>query len=139
MRTLAVVLAFALLGFGCQSTPRNCGAGVSYREPRVTLESVTEAPGSPGRGYPVAHFPMPIFPSEMIRAGIAGEVVIRATVGADGLVRATTVVKSSMSEFESPALAAVQRWHFFEFLGPNTKDHRGLILDCRIRFAFDES
>ena len=54
----------------------------------------------------------PLFPAEMRRAGITGEVNIRFIVDADGNVRDPDVISASNSEFEIAALQAISRWKF---------------------------
>ncbi len=54
----------------------------------------------------------PQYPHEMKRQGISGEVTLQFLVDSRGDVHDVTVVKSSHREFESPAIAAVQKWKF---------------------------
>ena len=54
----------------------------------------------------------PVYPSEMKRQGITGEVVLLYVVDANGDVRDVTVVSSSHREFETPAIQAVQKWKY---------------------------
>jgi TonB family protein len=75
----------------------------------------------------------------MLRAGITGEVVVRANVGADGMVQSVSVVRSTQREFEHCALAGVQRWRFVEFVPPAQRSPHGYTVDCLIKFGFDES
>lgn len=139
MRAFLILIAAGLFSAGCQSHPWMCAGGFSERIPRVALGEVAEVQGLPSHGYPVSHFPMPVYPFELVRAGIAGEVVVRARVGTDGIVREATIVKSTQREFELPTLNAVERWRFFEFLDPGVKERRGMIVDCHLVFDFDET
>ncbi|MBI5766315.1 MAG: TonB family protein [Verrucomicrobia bacterium] len=135
-----LVTSIAMLQIGCSSRARRIyGGGYSGPgTPVVTLESVTPAAESP-RGWPVPAAPMPFYPMEMVRAGIAGEVTIRLTIGADGAVSSSRIVQSSQREFEHPVINATKLWRFRELPGLNNPESRsGMILDCRIRFAFDE-
>ena len=75
----------------------------------------------------------------MLRAGITGEVVVRATVSADGVVQSAAVVRSTQREFEPAALSGVQRWRFVEFVPPAQRSPYGYTVDCLIKFGFDES
>ena len=62
---------------------------------------------------PVARVqPGPLYPYEMSRAGISGEVVVEFIINANGDVIDTRVVRSSHREFEIPALQAVTKWKF---------------------------
>jgi periplasmic protein TonB len=54
----------------------------------------------------------PVYPFEMKRQGIPGEVVLRFIVDTNGDVRDIEVISSSQREFESPAMAAVLKWKF---------------------------
>jgi len=54
----------------------------------------------------------PVFPSEMKRQGISGDVVLRFVVEIDGSTSNITIVSSSNREFETPAIQAVQKWRF---------------------------
>jgi TonB family protein len=75
----------------------------------------------------------------MIRGGITGEVIVRVHVGADGLVRQAAVLKTTQQEFGPPAVSAVERWRFVEYLDAGVTRRRGMVVDCRIIFALDES
>ena len=55
---------------------------------------------------------IPVFPSEMKRQGITGEVTVEFIVDAQGDVRDVTVKSSTHREFETPAIQAVQKWKF---------------------------
>ena len=107
--------------------------------PNVSLDSVSVAEGTSNWGYPLFQFPVPVFPWEMRLAGITGEVVVRVKVATDGTVVSSSVVRSTQREFEAPALAAVERWRFYEFRGLSAKERVGMVLDCTIRFALDET
>ncbi len=54
----------------------------------------------------------PIYPYEMRRAGITGEVNIGFIVDVNGDVRDAYVISSTHREFEAPALQAVSKWKF---------------------------
>jgi protein TonB len=54
----------------------------------------------------------PIYPYEMRRAGITGEVNIGFIVDANGDVRDPYVINSTHREFEVPAVQAVGKWKF---------------------------
>lgn len=62
---------------------------------------------------PVARVqPPPIYPYEMRRAGITGEVNVGFIVDSDGNVRDAYPISSSHREFEVPAVQAVSKWKF---------------------------
>jgi protein TonB len=54
----------------------------------------------------------PIYPYEMRRAGITGEVNIGFIVDANGDVRDAYLINSTHREFEAPAVQAVGKWKF---------------------------
>jgi len=54
----------------------------------------------------------PLYPYEMRRAGIPGEVVVSLIVDANGEVRDAFPVKSTRPEFEFAAVEAIKRWKF---------------------------
>ena len=54
----------------------------------------------------------PIYPYEMRRAGITGEVNVGFIVDANGDVRDAYVINSTHREFEVPAVQAVSKWKF---------------------------
>lgn len=124
--------------WGCHSTRKVYAGGVAERKPIVTLEAVTDAKESPARGYPVLPYPTPAFPWGMVRAGIEGEVIVRLVVGTDGLVKEASIVKSSQREFEAAVLSATRLWRFREIPDVPPVPARGLVVDCRFKFAFDE-
>jgi protein TonB len=62
---------------------------------------------------PVARVqPPPIYPYEMRRAGITGEVNVGFIVDSDGNVRDAYPISSTHREFEVPAVQAVSKWKF---------------------------
>jgi len=54
----------------------------------------------------------PVYPAEMSREGINGEVAVEFILNTSGDVVETRVVRSSRAEFEAPAIAAVKKWKF---------------------------
>jgi protein TonB len=56
--------------------------------------------------------PPPQFPSDMQRQGISGVVAVRVIIDESGSVADASVSKSSHTEFEQAALAAVKKWKF---------------------------
>ncbi len=79
--------------------------------------------------------PPPKFPPQMKSEGIDGTVAVRVVIGVEGDVKSAEVAKSSRSEFEQPALDAVQKWKF----KPAKK--AGEAVECKIvipiRFSLD--
>jgi len=54
----------------------------------------------------------PVYPFEMRRAGIPGEVTVGFIVDTTGIVREAYVVKSTQRDFEAAAVQAVAKWRF---------------------------
>ncbi len=54
----------------------------------------------------------PVYPSDLKRQGIPGEVVVEFIVDSNGNVTAAQIVRSSHREFEAPTLQAVSKWKF---------------------------
>ena len=134
-----LILSLSIFVAGCASpkTVDNGAIGYTASTPVVMLESAVETADSPGSGYPLALM-MPIYPFAMQRAGITGWVVVRVKVSAEGRVEEASVVESSQKEFERTTLYAAERWTFLEIPDFITRERRGLILDCKIKFAFEE-
>lgn len=56
--------------------------------------------------------PLPIYPFEMRRSGLKGEVVVEFIVDTQGNVREPVIVRSTHPGFEQAALDAVLKWKF---------------------------
>jgi protein TonB len=56
--------------------------------------------------------PSPVYPANMRRDGITGDVTIEFVVGTDGSVLTAEAVRWSRREFVDPALTAVRKWRF---------------------------
>jgi TonB family protein len=56
--------------------------------------------------------PLPVYPSDLIRARVSGHVAFRFRVNADGSVADQSVLEASQGEFIEPAKSAVARWRF---------------------------
>ena len=54
----------------------------------------------------------PVYPFEMRRAGITGEVVVGFIVDSTGAVRDAYAVRSTQREFDAAAVQAVTKWKF---------------------------
>lgn len=60
----------------------------------------------------VVHREPPKYPADMLAAGIAGEVLVRLVVDANGQVRDAFPAKSTRPEFELAAIEGVKQWTF---------------------------
>ena len=109
--TLAVVLAVV--------------HSVSAQQPEAPVEI-----GSPGLGplQFVTYVP-PAYPQIAVSARVTGEVVLDATVGADGWARDIRVARSAPL-FDQNAIDAVRRWRF------ESPTLRGLRASVRVRITF---
>ena len=54
----------------------------------------------------------PVYPFEMRRAGITGDVLVGFIVDSNGDVREAYAIKSTQREFEAAAIQAVSKWKF---------------------------
>lgn len=54
----------------------------------------------------------PVYPADMRRRAVSGEVLIGFIVDANGIVQQVRVESSTHHEFEAAAVAAVQKWKF---------------------------
>ena len=62
---------------------------------------------------PLASNPTPRYPSEALRAGVGGTVMVRASVDANGVPTDVAVVeRSGHRELDRAALGAVRKWRF---------------------------
>lgn len=77
----------------------------------------------------------PVFPFEMRRAGISGEVIVDVVVDTDGKVRNAYALRSSHREFEAAAVEAVNAWQF----DPAVKGARSVNTHMQIPIVFSLS
>ena len=83
--------------------------------------------------------PLPEYPAELIRAGIAGEASIRFHVTDAGTVGEIELLKLSQREFAGPIKEGVARWRFQAYAVDGiTKIRRSAWFACRIQFRRDE-
>ncbi len=54
----------------------------------------------------------PLYPKDMHRAGIPGEVLVSFVIDSNGVVQKAVALKSSQKEFEPAAIQAVLQWRF---------------------------
>lgn len=75
----------------------------------------------------------PVYPFEMRRAGVNGEVTVAFIVGSSGDVVEAYAVKSTQREFEVPAVQAVMKWKF----RPGRKGGRAVNTKMSIPIVFN--
>ena len=74
----------------------------------------------------------PVYPFEMRRAGIAGDVLVDFIVDSNGEVKAAYAAKSSQHEFEAAAVSAVSKWKF----APGRKGGRAVNTHMQVPIVF---
>lgn len=82
---------------------------------------------------PVARYRVaPVYPFEMRRAGISGEVMVEFLVDTKGDVQNAFAVRSSQREFEANAVQAVMKWKF----KPGRKGGRDVVTRMQVPIVF---
>lgn len=74
----------------------------------------------------------PIYPIEMRKQGISGQVVVEFIVDTQGNVANAFVVSSTNKAFESSALASILQWKFY----PGIKGHRAVNTRLRQNLSY---
>lgn len=77
----------------------------------------------------------PVYPFEMRRAGITGQVVVGFIVDASGTVQNAYAVSSTQREFEAAAIQAVSKWKF----KPGKKGGRSVNTRMQVPIVFSIS
>ncbi len=77
----------------------------------------------------------PVYPFELKRARVAGEVMVGFIVNADGDVVEAYAIRSDVREFEGPAVAAVAKWKF----KPGRKGNRAVNTKMQVPIGFSVS
>jgi len=93
--------------------------------PVFTVDQLEQAPGAKVRISPV-------YPAEMRREGISGEVLVDFIVDTSGNVRNPVAAHSSRSDFEEPACRAVGKWRFT----PGIKGGRAVFVHMQVPILF---
>ncbi len=97
--SLLAALSLALLGFPVAVADESPAPPPPVEEPAIVTE--VDEPAVPLR--PIR----PLYPQEMLREGVAGEVVLRFVVDAEGLARDVQAVRSNHPAFTRAAVRAV--------------------------------
>jgi len=104
--------------------PQPPTTGITIDGTTLTIPATSTRPGRKTDGAPVLSLDMldvqpsprfqakPVYPFEMRRAGITGEVVVAFIVDHRGNVRDATAIRSSQRDFEAAAVQAVGKWTF---------------------------
>ncbi len=82
---------------------------------------------------PVAKYrARPLYPTEMSRQGVTGDVLVDFIVDTEGAVRNARAVRSSRSEFEENAVIAVAKWKFV----PGRKNNHAVFTHMQVPILF---
>ncbi|KQQ83832.1 energy transducer TonB [Xanthomonas sp. Leaf131] len=90
--------------------------------PRPAPAAATAAAAAPAaQSLRPISTPAPRYPPEALRAGTSGEVLVELTVGTDGSITASRVLRANPPRvFDREALNAVKRWRFEPVAAPVT-------------------
>jgi len=91
---------------GARGGPSGTGAGIG--QGLANLFNLADLDQAPSPTVRVA----PVYPYEMRRAGMSGEVLVGFIVDSTGQVRDVHAVRSSRREFADEAVRAVLQWKF---------------------------
>ncbi|HND60244.1 MAG TPA: TonB family protein [Opitutaceae bacterium] len=81
--------------------------------------------------------PLPIYPPELMRAGVSGASSIRFSVSREGRVEQVEVTGATLPAFADAAKLAVKQWAFS--LAPAAKNSTfPTVVECRFRFGLSE-
>ena len=75
---------------------------------------------------------LPTYPDALVQKGAAGNIILQATVGADGRVTRVSVSSSQLSEMNTAAMDAVRKWTF----KPSVSAGKPTPFDLRIVLRF---
>lgn len=122
---------FATIALCALATTAVCGSALAWRveiNPRAASEPAQETgPNAPTKAPKHVFVPSgtmqgnlltnvrPVYPPEAKKAGVEGEVVLRATIGKDGTVENLRVV-SGPKELQKSSLDAVRQWTYKPYL-----------------------
>src|ERR1043166_6275974 len=84
-------------------------SNLAFTASALSAENTPAANDFDERPVPVKAVP-PVYPPEMLRNGTSGLVTVDVLIDESGNVAERSVIKSSRSEFERPALEAVRKW-----------------------------
>jgi periplasmic protein TonB len=107
------------------SAGRNIGAGMK------DLFNIADLDQQPAARFQAK----PVYPFEMRRAGIQGEVLVGFIVDTNGDVREAYAIRSTQREFEQAAVQAVQKWKF----RPGRKGGRAVNTRMQVPIVFSIS
>jgi len=83
----------------------------------------------------IVNAPLPVFAGALVQKGVAGNITIQVTIGADGKVAQATIADSQVPEMNAVTLESVKKWTFAPV--PSAPAGRGsAAFDARIVIRF---
>jgi TonB family protein len=76
--------------------------------------------------------PLPVFSSVLVQKGVAGNITLQVTIGADGKVSQASIAESQVPDMNGATLDAVKKWTF----NPATAGRGPIAFDARIVVRF---
>ena len=134
-----IFLTFGILlsVIGCASPRRFYGGGVSPPIPRVEMTVVSSDDDVDFPPIPRAAGPaLFIYPLEMLRAMISGEVLAVVAVEKDGTVSRVEVDRAAFPEFRDPVTSGLLKCTFFPAKRGGVAVRS--MARCKIQFILDE-
>jgi TonB family protein len=98
----------------------------------VLLAASTLAIASPQDGPQTKKSVDPAYPEILKRAGIEGEVFIKAVINEQGFVEKAEVIKTSNKDFNAATIDAAKKWEFV----PANKDGKAIKAEVTIPFRY---
>jgi periplasmic protein TonB len=120
-----------LLLASCASSPTTEAPVQSY-SPTASGEQIYNLGELDQTPKPKGRRTNPLFPFELKKNGIDGNVVVRFVVDTEGKVRDIEVVQANHPDFADAAVTAVAQWKFI----PGMKDGRAVNTRMRIPIGF---
>lgn len=84
----------------------------SGQEQSILVRNLDHEAGQPAAVVQIDSAPLPVYPGELLRANITGDVEVRFLVREDGSVSDVSIVSQSQREFGDPTKEAVTKWKF---------------------------
>jgi TonB family protein len=60
----------------------------------------------------IVNAPLPVYSNTLVQKGLAGNITLQVTIGADGKVTQASIVESQLADMSAPTLDAVKKWTF---------------------------
>ncbi|BCS35388.1 hypothetical protein TBR22_A46150 [Luteitalea sp. TBR-22] len=128
-RDFALALGTVREQITVSAAPAPPPAGASFSRPAPPQSTAAFGPLEPPRKLKDVK---PVYADEVKAAGVAGQVVLEARIGADGYVTDTRVVSSPDERLTAAAIEAVEQWKF----APTVLQGRPVATDMTVTIAF---